>query len=288
MIRPDGGSAATKASRSGGRYLSVTVRCIRSGRCIHRTGCETAPDDFYSSGAVATQETLLVVSFVLAFAFAVAMSVVSAFRVAAEGAIISAHDLAIVIVIIALRLSVLLVVFPLLLPDFLLPPLLRLLPLLVVVDVIGAAVQDREAPVRVPAGALNHQVAVSIADATLVDRVVVASLADLIPTAIDTIANIGAIRGGATATENDVADAVRGLIVRAIRVAIVRAVVVRAAVNGARADDRHVAAIVAHRPLNENVAVAVLGAALINRVAVSIATDDAPLAIDAYGSVGAR
>ena len=99
MIRLDGGSAATNASRSGGRYLSVTVRCIRCGRCIHRTGCETAPGDFCSPGAVDIQEILLVVALVLAFALAV--FVASPFRVSVVGAIVAAHDRSIVVVIIA-------------------------------------------------------------------------------------------------------------------------------------------------------------------------------------------
>ena len=50
ISRPVGGSAATNASRSGGRYLSVTVRCIRRGKCIHRTGCETAPGILLARG----------------------------------------------------------------------------------------------------------------------------------------------------------------------------------------------------------------------------------------------
>jgi hypothetical protein len=101
MIRPDGGSAATNASRSGGRYLSVTVRCIRCGRCIHRTGCETAPDDFFRPGpSLIFRRTRLVVALVLAFALAV--FVASPFRDVADGAIVGAHDRSIVVVTIVL------------------------------------------------------------------------------------------------------------------------------------------------------------------------------------------
>ena len=58
------------------------------------------PGRFFSPGAAAIQEILLVVALVLAFALA--MFVASAFGVAAEGAIVCAHDGAIVVVVIAL------------------------------------------------------------------------------------------------------------------------------------------------------------------------------------------
>ena len=58
--------------------------------------------------------------------------------------------------------------------------------------------------------------------------------------------------------------------------------------HGVGADDRHVAARIAYCALHKNVAVAVLCAALINRIAVSVATDNSPGAINVYRRAGAR
>src|SRR5712671_5981938 len=234
------------------------------------------PGRFYSPVAAAIQEILLVVALVLAFAIAFSMAVALHVRIAgAVGAIVNARDRTIVLVIV-LRLPILLVLFLLLLPDLLLPLPLRLLPLLVVVAVVSTAAEDRKAPVRIATGTLNYQVAIRIADSALVDRVVVATLTYLIPPTVDAIAIVVAIHVVPAATEDDIADGIGTLRVAAI--AVIPAVAVIA--DGVAADDRHVAAIVAHRPLNENVAVPVLGAALINRIAVSVATNHALRTVD--------
>src|SRR5712671_3003597 len=242
------------------------------------------PGRFYSPVAAAIQEILLVVALVLAFAIAFSMAVALHVRIAgAVGAIVNARDRTIVLVIV-LRLPILLVLFLLLLPDLLLPLPLRLLPLLVVVAVVSTAAEDRKAPVRIATGTLNYQVAIRIADSALVDRVVVATLTYLIPPTVDAIAIVVAIHVGSATTEDDVSDGVGTLVIAAI--AVIPAVAVIA--DGVAADDRHVAARIAYCPLNENVAVAVLGAAFINRIAVSVATDHAPRAIYTRSDAVAR
>ena len=69
----------------------------------------------------------------------------------------------------------------------------------------------------IPARVLDHEVAVGITDPALVNRVVIAAAADLIPGAVFTTVNVAAIRREAGATENDVADAVRCTSVAAVR-----------------------------------------------------------------------
>src|SRR5450759_1904963 len=282
ISRPVGGSAATKAARSGGRYLSVTMRCIRTGRCIHRTRCETAPGILLARGRRYVRRSCLVLVLALALALAVAVAVVSSvsvafrYRVAGDIGLIAATRVAraIVVVITALRFPPLLILLLLLLPHFLLLLLLRLLPLLVVgIGVAGA--EDREGTVRVTTGALDHQVAICIANATLVDRVVVATLAHLIPAAVDAIAVVVAVHVAAAATENDVADGVGALGIVAIGVAAIVGVA-----DGVAADDRHVAIPVTHRALNQDVAVPVGGTALVYRVSVAIPAYHAPRPID--------
>src|SRR4026208_1383041 len=136
------------------------------------------------------------------------------------------------VVVVPAGLSVLLVLPLLLLLPLVFLPLLRLTPLLVVVVGVAGA-DDRQRSVRVATGTLNDQVAIPVAGATLVDRVVVATTADLVPAIVDTIVVIVAIHIVRPA-KNDVADAVG-----ALRVVAVSAVAI--ILDRVRADDPVVA-----------------------------------------------
>src|SRR6185503_9488143 len=118
---------------------------------------------------------------------------------------------------------------------------------------------------------LDNQVAIRIAGPTLVDRVVVATTADLVPTTIDAIAIVIAVHV-VRASENDVTNTVA----RASVVAVAIAAVVR---DSTAADDRHVAVGLAPRALNHGVTVAVGDTALVDRVSVGVATDYLPRTI---------
>src|SRR5687768_7549710 len=165
------------------------------------------------------------------------------------------------------------------LPPFLVLLLLRLAPLpVVVVGVAGA--ENGEGTVGVAARALDYEVAIRIARAALVDRVVVATTAHLIPPTVDAILVIIAIHVAGTA-EDDVAHAVGGPVVIAVSAIV-------GVVHGAAADDRHVAVAIAPRPLYDHIAVAVRGTTLVDRVAVAITADHAPGAVDDAATTGTR
>src|SRR6266581_5069274 len=93
--------------------------------------------------------------------------------------------------------------------------LLHLLPLLVVCS-SGPRAEDRKRTVGITTRALDHQSPVRVPDAPLVNRVVVAATADLIPGTIFAAVNVSAIRYDTRAAKNDVADAVRRTRVRTI------------------------------------------------------------------------
>src|SRR5687767_14738088 len=100
------------------------------------------------------------------------------------------------------------------LPPFLVLLLLRLAPLpVVVVGVAGA--ENGEGTVGVAARALDYEVAIRVARAALVDRVVVRASADLIPASVDAILVIIAIHVSGTA-EDDIAHTVGGPVVIAV------------------------------------------------------------------------
>src|SRR2546423_4751036 len=93
---------------------------------------------------------------------------------------------------------------------------LNLLPLLVIRS-SRSGVEDRERAVRVTAPALNYEIAVSVANAANVNGVVVATPPSLVPRTIFAAVNVTAIGSDVGAAENDIAHAIGGTSVGAVR-----------------------------------------------------------------------
>src|SRR5258705_4990914 len=112
------------------------------------------PGDSSSAGAVAMTSRELVSAFL-----SLTPTLALLFRVAVARVVVAVLVIAVVaiVVVVTVRLLPLLVLLLLLLVQLLLPPLLRFLPLLVVIVGVAGA-QDREAAVRITTGALDHQV----------------------------------------------------------------------------------------------------------------------------------
>src|SRR5947209_4833980 len=172
ISRPVAGSAATKAWRSGGRYLSVTMRCIRNGKVHASRLMRNGPGDFHPPGPpLCLQETSVSVFlfFTVAVSFlfpvtGVAIPVGTRARTDVNAiaelvvAIVRIVVAAIVIVVVTVATVVPIVTTSPLSPAHLLvAPPLCLSPFLVIV-IRNAAVQNGETAVRVPTRTLNDQV----------------------------------------------------------------------------------------------------------------------------------
>src|SRR5437868_7196253 len=141
-----------------------------------------------------------------------------------------------------------------------------------------AAAQNREGSIRVPTRLLDHDIAVCVQCPTLIDGVVVAPLSHLTPDSIDRAAIVAAV-GRAAATENDVPDgAACQLTIAAVPVLL----------HCAAAQDRHVPIRVAARLLDDNVAVSVVGATLVDRIPAAILANRLPRSIDGGTASRAR
>src|SRR3954469_3872005 len=143
MSRPVGGSAATNAAWSGGRYLSVTLRGIDHGKCMDRTGCETALEEISRAvGELGNFALVAVVAFTLAVTVAVPVSVAAAFvAVVVVVAIIPSVAVLSVLVAMAVRAVVVRAVVTAIIVRTIIPRI--------------ACADDRKVSVPVAAGTLN-------------------------------------------------------------------------------------------------------------------------------------
>src|SRR5688572_21066314 len=244
MIRPVGGSAATNASWSGGRYLSITCLCIAWWK-VHRShrmrnGSGIIPEPFLlqeNCEGLATVTPALALVLVLALAAIIVIVVVAVTPSVPIAAIVAA-------------------VIPVTLP-------------LPVVRVRAARAENSHRAVGVTAGTLNDQVAVAVAGTTLVYGVVVRTLADLVPATVFAVVVIVTQVISADPSEENVS----GTIGRPGVVTVVPASVIA---DRAGTDDRHRPVRVPACALDHDVPVAIACTALVDRVAVRVAPHRVP------------
>jgi hypothetical protein len=145
-----------------------------------------------------------------------------------------------------------------------------------------ARAQDGEGSVGVSASLLDDDVSIRVERATLIDRVVVAALSNLTPDSIDrpAIVAIVAAIGCATATKNDVAN--RAVRARQLTVAVV------VVAHGTGAQDREIPVHIPAGALDDDVAVGVVGAPLVDRISVAILANYLPRSVDGSRTACAR